>query len=83
MTKVFLYCNASNEQTLEMNMNTATITPAHTGGPRHQLAAVFGRIRTFAIALYTAHGGWFVTDAAQPASGALARTAQRKLASSN
>jgi len=54
-------------------MNTATITQAQDKGLRHQLADVLGKIRDFAIELYTAHGGWFVTDAAQPASGALAR----------
>jgi hypothetical protein len=47
----------------EMTMTTATITLAHA----------FGKIRAFAIELYTAHGGWFAHDAAQPASGALAR----------
>ena len=54
-------------------MNTATITQAQNKGLRHQFADAFGKIRDFAIELYTAHGGWFVTDAAQPASGALAR----------
>jgi len=54
-------------------MNTATITQAQNKGLRHQFADTLGKIRDFAIELYTAHGGWFVTDAAQPASGALAR----------
>jgi hypothetical protein len=53
-------------------MTTATITQAQD--KRHPLADLFGKIRDFAIELYTAHGGWFVVDAAQPASGALART---------
>jgi hypothetical protein len=56
-----------------MTMNTATITQVHAKGLRHHLADTFGKIRDFAIELYTAHGGWFVLDAAQPASGALAR----------
>jgi len=43
-------------------MNTATITQAQDKG---------------LFALYSAHGGWFVIDAAQPASGALAHQ-QRK-----
>jgi hypothetical protein len=47
-----------------MTMTTATIT--------HRFADTFGKIRDFAIELYTAHGGWFAHDAAQPASGAFA-----------
>jgi hypothetical protein len=61
-------------------MNTATITQAQNQGLRHHFADAFGKIRNFAIELYTAHGGWFVTEAAQPASGALARTKQQSLA---
>jgi hypothetical protein len=61
-------------------MNTATITQANTKGLRNHVADIFGKIRTFAIALYTTHGGYFVTDAAQPASGALARSKQQSLA---
>lgn len=57
-------------------MNTATITQAHDKALRHHLADAFGKLRDFAIELYTAHGGWFVHDAAQPASGALARNKQ-------
>jgi hypothetical protein len=64
-------------------MNTATITQAPTNGLRHHVADTLGKIREFAIALYTAHGGWFVMDAAQPASGALARTAQQHIAANN
>jgi hypothetical protein len=56
-----------------MTMNTATITQAHDKGLRHHVADTFGKIRAFAIELYTAHGGWFAHDAAQPASGAFAR----------
>jgi hypothetical protein len=56
-------------------MNTATITTADKG-QRSALADLVTRIRAFAIELYAAHGGWFVLDAAQPASGALA--AQRR-----
>jgi hypothetical protein len=63
-----------------MTMNIATITQAQDKGLRHQFADAFGKIRDFAIELYTAHGGWFVTDAAQPASGALARSKQQSLA---
>ena len=55
-------------------MNTATITQAQNKGLRHQFADVVAKVRDFAIEMYTAHGGWFVIDAAQPASGALART---------
>jgi hypothetical protein len=59
-----------------MTMNTATINQAHDKGLRQHLADAFGKIRDFAIELYTAHGGWFVHDAAQPASGARARNKQ-------
>ena len=52
-------------------MTTATITQAQA--KHKQFAELFGKIRGFAIEMYTAHGGWFVVDAAQPASGALAR----------
>ena len=55
-------------------MNTATITQAQDKG---LFAETIDKIRAFAIALYSAHGGWFVIDAAQPASGALAHQ-QRK-----
>jgi len=47
-------------------MNTATITQAHDKGLRRHLADAFGKLRDFAIGLYTAHGGWFAHDAAQP-----------------
>ena len=57
-------------------MNTATITQAHGKGLRQHIADAFGKLRDFAIELYTAHGGWFVHDAAQPASGAPARNKQ-------
>jgi len=60
----------------ENSMNTATITQAQDKGLRHQFAAITGTIRAFAIELYTAHGGWFAHDAAHPASGAFARSAQ-------
>ena len=61
-------------------MNTATITTAHKG-QRSTFADLATRIRAFAIELYAAHGGWFVIDAAQPASGAPAaqRRAQLKV----
>lgn len=61
-------------------MNTATVAQAQNSGLRSIVAETFGKIRNFAIELYTAHGGWFVHDAAQPASGALARTEQQSLA---
>ena len=64
-------------------MNTATITQAQTKGPRHQLADILGTVRDFAIELYTAHGGWFVHDAVQPASGAFARNAVKRNVASN
>jgi len=56
-------------------MNAATITQAQSKNLRQQCADVLGSIRGFAIELYTAHGGWFVHDVAQPASGAFARNA--------
>jgi hypothetical protein len=52
-------------------MSTATITQAQ--GLRQQIAESFGKIRAFAIEMYQAHGGWFVHDAGQPASVAVAR----------
>ncbi|WP_156116823.1 hypothetical protein [Massilia sp. 9096] len=52
-------------------MTTATMTQAH--GVRQQIAETLGKIRAFAIEMYQAHGGWFVLDAGQPASAAVAR----------
>jgi len=52
-------------------MTTATMTQAQ--GVRQQIAETLGKIRTFAIEMYQAHGGWFVLDAGQPASVAVAR----------
>jgi predicted sugar kinase len=52
-------------------MSTATMTQAH--GVRQQIADTLGKIRTFAIEMYQAHGGWFVLDAGQPASAAVTR----------
>jgi hypothetical protein len=49
-------------------MSTATITQAQDKGLRHQFAETARNVRAFAIELYAAHGGWFVHDAAQPAS---------------
>ena len=54
-------------------MNTATITQANDKGLRPLFADAFAKIRNFAIELYKAQGGWFIHDAAQPTSGALAR----------
>ena len=63
-------------------MNTATIAQAQNSGLRSIVAETFGKIRNFAIELYTAHGGWFAHDAAHPASGAFARKAvQRNIVS--
>ena len=76
MTRVSIYCIATRQISSRTTMNTATITQAHDKGLRHHLADAFGKVRDFAIELYTAHGGWFVHDAAQPASGALARNKQ-------
>ena len=73
MTRLSLYCIATRQLLPEMTMNTATITQAQDKGLRHHFADAFGKIRDFAIELYTAHGGWFAHDAAQPASGAFAR----------
>jgi hypothetical protein len=53
-------------------MSTATMTQAH--GVRQQIADTLGKIRAFAIEMYQAHGGWFVLDAGQPASAAVARS---------
>jgi hypothetical protein len=61
-------------------MNTATITQAQDKGLRHQFADIVSSIRTFAIELYAAHGGWFGYDAAQPVSGAIARRQLMNLA---
>ena len=52
-------------------MSTVTIT--QTQGLRQQIAETLGKIRAFAIEMYQAHGGWFVHDAGQPASVAVAR----------
>jgi hypothetical protein len=56
-------------------MSTATMTQAQ--GVRQQIATTLGKIRAFAIEMYQAHGGWFVLDAAQPASAAVARSQNR------
>jgi hypothetical protein len=58
-------------------MSTATITQAQNKGLRQQMADSFGKIRDFAVELYAAHGGWFVHDAGQPASVAIARATQK------
>jgi hypothetical protein len=58
-------------------MSTATITQAQDKGLRHQFAETVRNIRDFAIELYAAHGGWFVHDAGQPASIAIARANQK------
>jgi hypothetical protein len=52
-------------------MNTVTMTQAPSA--RQQISDTFGKIRAFAIEMYQAHGGWFVLDAGQPASVAIAR----------
>lgn len=57
----------------EMTMNTATLNQAQNKTLRQHIADTLGKIRTFAIELYEAHGGLIVPDAAQPGSGALAR----------
>ena len=57
-------------------MTTATL--ASTSANKHNAAGLAQRIRSFAIELYLAHGGWFVVDAAQPASGALASETLRR-----
>jgi hypothetical protein len=59
-------------------MSTATITQAQNKGLRHQFADSIAKIRDFAIELYAAHGGWFVHDAGQPASVAIARQNARR-----
>lgn len=59
-------------------MNTATVTQAQS--MRQQVAETFGKIRAFAIEMYQAHGGWFVHDAGQPASVAVARRQMLALA---
>ena len=61
-------------------MSTVTMTQAQ--GVRQQIADTFGKIRTFAIEMYQAHGGWFVLDAGQPASVAVARRPNLKLVAS-
>lgn len=61
-------------------MNTATIAQAPNKGLRSNVADIFGKIRDFAVTLYTSNSGYLVTDAAQPASGALARNKQQSLA---
>jgi hypothetical protein len=58
-------------------MSTATITQAQNKGLRHQFSDGLGKIRDFAVELYAAHGGWFVHDAGQPASVAIARATQK------
>ena len=44
-------------------MNTAIIDAAQDKRLRHQLAEAVRSIRSFAIELYVAHGGWFADDA--------------------
>jgi hypothetical protein len=58
-------------------MSTATITQAQDKGLRHQFADTLNKLRDFAVELYAAHGGWFVHDAGQPASVAVARATQK------
>jgi hypothetical protein len=58
-------------------MSTASITQAQNKGLRHQFADSLGKIRDFAVELYAAHGGWFVHDAAQPSSVAIARATRK------
>ena len=58
-------------------MSAATITQAQDKGLRHQFADSIAKVRDFAIELYAAHGGWFVHDAGQPASVAIARATQK------
>jgi len=60
-------------------MSTATITQAQ--GLRQHIAEALGKVRAFAAEMYQAHGGWFVHDAGQPASVALARRRILTLAS--
>lgn len=59
-------------------MTTATITQTQHKGLRTQFADLQASVRNFAIALYTAHGGWMAHDAAHPASGAFARNAVKR-----
>jgi hypothetical protein len=59
-------------------MSIATITQAQDKGLRHQFVETARSIRAFAIELYAAHGGWFVLDAAQPASVAARATRQSR-----
>jgi hypothetical protein len=61
-------------------MNTATMTQAPS--VRQHLSDTLGKIRAFAIEMYQAHGGWFVLDAGQPASVAIARRSHLKLVAS-
>jgi hypothetical protein len=56
-------------------MRTATIAQVPSKG---LFADSLHKIRAFAIELYAAHGGWFVHDAAQPSSVAIARANQIK-----
>jgi hypothetical protein len=58
-------------------MSTATITQAQNKGLRHQFADALRTLRDFAVELYAAHGGWFVHDAGQPSSVAIARATQK------
>jgi hypothetical protein len=83
MSEVSLYCIATTRNLSENFMSTATITQAQDKGLRHQFAETARNIRDFAIELYAAHGGWFVHDAAQPASVAAraSRTTRRQLLS--
>lgn len=62
-------------------MSTATITQAQTKGLRQQFVDSLVKVRDFAVELYAAHGGWFVLDAGQPSSVALARATRKSLAS--
>jgi hypothetical protein len=79
MSEVSLYCIATTQYLPENFMSTATITQAQSKGLRHQFRDTARKVRAFAIELYAAHGGWFVHDAAQPAS--VAARASRKVRS--
>jgi hypothetical protein len=57
-------------------MSTATMTQAQDKGLRHQFAETAAMVRSFAIELFVAHGGWFVHDA-----GRAAQTSRRELLS--
>jgi hypothetical protein len=59
-------------------MSTVTMTQAPS--VRQQFSDTLGKIRAFAIEMYQAHGGWFVLDAGQPASVAIARRPHLTLA---